>query len=698
MNYFQKIVFFILCNLFFIQFVTAQEHIFTIDSLSPSYAPNNHTYFFEDTTQTLTWQMVSANDFWQKMQVNSKAKPKINLETNYWFRLKLTNRLDNQIDFLFEPSEFNLIEYYIFDNNNQLIKQSKSGLSVPSNQRAWLFSPYALPLKIRQNDTLTIIAKGKIASESIRFQDVQLGTPSFFFEKYLKRHAIQLFFQGAFLLMFFYNLFFFFMVRDRAYLYYALYILSMALTSAEGITFSVWIDKMPVFIDLSSKYTPLFITLFYAQFIRYFLNIAQIRPRVNTYANYWVYARIVFSIIIMLIYYQTPKQILDNSFVQLVFIFDILLGIFFLSISWKSNPILVIYITLGYLAMTIPLSVAILKQVLTNTPPQPETDGIIVQIGVLIELISFSVGLGYRNKLIEQEKLVISEENRLLIQEQNTVLEQKVTERTEELQQTNGELNKTMQTISKQRDDIISSINYALRIQNAIIPQESEIQKYFSESFIFFRPKDIVSGDFYWFASKGDTQIIAVADCTGHGVSGAFMTMIGNNILNQIVNDQGIYQANEILNLMPNLLEKTLLHSEGKVRDGMDMVIITISKNKVQYAGAMNPLYYIQDNNFKEIKADKAPISTKKEDDFSYQNHEIILDKTTTFYLLSDGFQDQFGGEKDKKFMVKKLKKLLFEISDKPMTEQKQILEHTFDIWKGNQKQTDDVLVMGIKI
>ena len=698
MKYFQKFLFFILCNLFFIQLVTAQEQIFTIDSLSDSYATSEYIYFFEDTTQTLTWQKVGDDAFWQKMQAYSKAKPKIDLQTNYWFRLQLTNRLDNQIDFLFEPTEFNLVEYYIFDKNNQLIKQSKSGLAVPINQRAWLFSPYALPFTIQQNDTLTLIAKGQIASKSISFKDAQLGTSSFFFEKYLKRYAVQLFFQGAFLLMFFYNLFFFFMVRDRAYLYYSLYILSMALIAIEDLTFSVWIDKIPVFIVLLNKYTPLFVTLFYTQFIRYFLNIAQIRPHINTYSNYWVYARIIFSVIIILVYYETPSQMLDASFVSLVFIFDILLGLFFLSISWKTNRILVIYIIMGYLAMTIPLSAAILKQVLSDTPPQPEREGFIVQVGVLIELISFSLGLGYRNKLVEQEKLVISEENRLLIQEQNTILEQKVTERTEELQQTNEELNKTMQTISKQRDDIISSINYALRIQNAIIPQESEIQKHFSESFIFFRPKDIVSGDFYWFASKGDTQIIAVADCTGHGVSGAFMTMIGNNILNQIVNDQGIYQANEILNLMPNLLETTLLHSEGKVKDGMDMAIMTISKNKVQYAGAMNPLYYIQNNEFKEIKADKVPISTKKKDDFSYQNHEIILDKTTTFYLLSDGFQDQFGGKDDKKFMVKKLKKLLFEISEKPMTEQKQILENTFDTWKGNQKQTDDVLLMGIRI
>jgi two-component system, sensor histidine kinase LadS len=166
-----------------------------------------------------------------------------------------------------------------------------------------------------------------------------------------------------------------------------------------------------------------------------------------------------------------------------------------------------IYMVLGYLTMTLPLSAAILKQIVFGSA-DPNTEGTIVQIGVLIELILFSLGLGYRSKVTEQEKLRVLEENRQIIQNQNLILEQKVAERTEAL-------NLSLGTVSKQRDDIISSINYALRIQNAIIPQEIELQKHL-DCFVFFRPRDIVSGDFYWFADKGDTKILAVADCTGH--------------------------------------------------------------------------------------------------------------------------------------------------------------------------------------
>ncbi|TAE03809.1 MAG: hypothetical protein EAZ97_00970 [Bacteroidetes bacterium] len=303
----------------------------------------------------------------------------------------------------------------------------------------------------------------------------------------------------------------------------------------------------------------------------------------------------------------------------------------------------------------------------------------------------------------------------------------------------NQEVKQTMWALQLQRnelqdknEDIIASINYALRIQNAIMPTEQEIQRYFPESFVLFMPKDIVSGDFYWFADKIDKKIIVVADCTGHGVSGAFMTMIGNNILNQIVHDYEIHAPDEILSQMPIFLEKTLSHADGKVKDGMDISIITIHKSvqnsenintKIEYSGAMNPLYYVQNQEFIEIKADKMPIGgNHKNEDFDYQKHEISLQSLedrsqemgnsnfsnlpsqhsslTTFYLCTDGYQDQFGGKDGKKFMVKKLRNLLFEISEKPMPAQKEILSQTLKNWiaEGNEKQIDDITILGIRI
>jgi PAS domain S-box-containing protein len=315
-----------------------------------------------------------------------------------------------------------------------------------------------------------------------------------------------------------------------------------------------------------------------------------------------------------------------------------------------------------------------------------------------------------------------------IIQEQNAELQENLTQLT--ILRQNSEESRIK--VEHLLQNFTKSVNYALRIQEAIIPKEKELQKYW-DCFVYFRPKDIVSGDFYWFADKGHTKILAVADCTGHGVSGAFMTMIGNNILNQIVHDYEMHEPNEILNLMPLLLEKTLLHSEGKIKDGMDISVIAVETEKdekgneiiarISYAGAMNPLFLVKNHQFMEIKADKKPISGVIDDNFAYKKHEILINENhfaavpemnkkgifsatpeyseteqCVLYLCSDGFQDQFGGADDKKFMVKNFKKLLFDISEKPICEQKEILEQTFETWKGNQEQTDDVMVLGIKI
>jgi len=252
--------------------------------------------------------------------------------------------------------------------------------------------------------------------------------------------------------------------------------------------------------------------------------------------------------------------------------------------------------------------------------------------------------------------------------------------------------------------NITDSINYAKRIQDAIIPSEKELQKMIPNSFVFFRPKDIVSGDFYWLANKGKKQIVVVGDCTGHGVSGAFMTMIANNIIDHIVHNHEIHDADQILNIIPIMLEKVLFSTKNKINDSLDISIVTITTSQNQksicYAGAMNPIYYVQNQEFFEIKADKMPIGRyhKTGEDFEYKDHEILISSPTMLYMFSDGYQDQFGGQDNRKFMTKNFRKLLHQVSERPLPEQKQILEQTFYEWKGDYPQTDDVLVLGIKI
>lgn len=323
----------------------------------------------------------------------------------------------------------------------------------------------------------------------------------------------------------------------------------------------------------------------------------------------------------------------------------------------------------------------------------------LVVVGTFCVVLKRNLIDNFKDKINLMETDAIKKYNSEIVQKNEEILQQH-----EEIEQTLHVVNEQKKLIEKKNNDHIASINYALRIQNAIIPKQNALQKYV-DCFVFFRPRDIVSGDFYWFAHKENTKIIAIADCTGHGVSGAFMTMIGNSMLNQIVHENDITAPDEILNRMPILLQKTLSHSDNKIQDGMDIAIITIQKNenttKLAYAGANRPLYYYENKELKTIKADKKAIDANMDKNFVFQKHELIFDSqenNTTLYLCSDGFQDQFGGGENRKFMTKNLKELLIEIAEKPLAEQKQILEQTFENWKGYQKQTDDVLLIGLGI
>lgn len=255
--------------------------------------------------------------------------------------------------------------------------------------------------------------------------------------------------------------------------------------------------------------------------------------------------------------------------------------------------------------------------------------------------------------------------------------------------------------IDKKNKYITDSINYAKRIQDAILPSHEELSKYFSDSFIFFLPKDIVSGDFYWLSSQNRKTIFAVADCTGHGVPGAFMSMIGNTLLNEIVNEKKIFQPAEILNHL-NKGIVLALHQESRSQDdGMDISVCLLDKenNKLIFAGANHSMYVVSENSIQEIKGDIYSIGSmfgKK--DISFVQKEISLQKDFTLYFLTDGFVDQVGERNGKKFLVKQLQKLLLSVSSLAIPEQEQVIKKTFTEWKGTRIQQDDVLLIGIKI
>ncbi len=272
------------------------------------------------------------------------------------------------------------------------------------------------------------------------------------------------------------------------------------------------------------------------------------------------------------------------------------------------------------------------------------------------------------------------------------VLEDKVRERTAVVVAQKEEL-------AEKNKDITDSIRYAKRIQVAILPPEVP----FKDTFILFKPKDIVSGDFYWFEAVGDLEFMAAVDCTGHGVPGAFMSIIGTNILNKIVKEREIFKPAEIIDkLNEEVVYNLRSGDEGSaVYDGMDLALICYNKETavLEYAGAYNPLLIVRGNEMEEVKADRFGVgrSSRIEEARKFTNKEVKIKKGDTIYIFSDGYADQFGGETGKKFKSKPMKELFLAIQEKSMDIQKQILEKTLEAWKGDIEQVDDILIIGRK-
>jgi serine phosphatase RsbU (regulator of sigma subunit)/ligand-binding sensor domain-containing protein len=282
-------------------------------------------------------------------------------------------------------------------------------------------------------------------------------------------------------------------------------------------------------------------------------------------------------------------------------------------------------------------------------------------------------------------------------------LEKIVTERTAEVVHQKEELQQKNNIIEVAYNDIKSSINYAKRIQESILPLRQQIKSSFPESFVLFKPRDVVSGDFYWFAKHNDKKIIACVDCTGHGVPGAFMSMIGNTLLNEIINEKNIFKPSDILNLLHERVRQSLKQDleENETRDGMDIALCVIDEKKgvLEFAGANRPLYIIRNNDLEEIKPTKSPIGgSQMLENKNFINNEIKILPGDSIYMSTDGYADQFGGSKGKKFMVKHFQQKLKEIQENMMEEQSEILQKTIEEWQGQNEQVDDILIIGIKI
>lgn len=316
----------------------------------------------------------------------------------------------------------------------------------------------------------------------------------------------------------------------------------------------------------------------------------------------------------------------------------------------------------------------------------------------MVGLASIIVVLILVSYIVTRRKNAILAKQKLEIEEKNTDLEQK----NEEILTQSERIIQQKELIEKKNEEITDSIHYASRIQNALLPSVEVMNKYLSEYYILFKPKDIVSGDFYWASEKNKMLVVTAVDCTGHGVPGAFMSMLGMSYLNEIVGKEKVTEAHEILNRLREEIIGSLKQSgrDDEAKDGMDMALCVIDKEKMKlyYAGANNPIYFIRDGVFEKIKSDRMPIGIHYKADVSFTKNEMDLKNGDEIYIFTDGFADQFGGEDGRKLKYQPFQELIFSMHHEPMEKQKQLLYEAFENWRGDYEQIDDVLVIGIRI
>lgn len=612
-------------------------------------------------------------------------------DTLVWGKITAKNELKQDFDgvLLLGGRYINRATIYVLNQQGK-VTIKRSGNYVPGSQADLLEMPtypkVRLYLKASEQKTLYICFRNfdqKPLSINLELQ-TSLKWANFVKE----RNLVQGIFQGAVILILLYHLFIFFFTLDRVYVFYTGYLFCTALYFFNFAGFSVELifPQYPRWFFEVYLVATAFLQVCYLQFIRLYLKTWTINVFWDRVVKVGIWARLVEFVIVELIWHTTSDFALVHDIHRQYALIEIGYTITVV-IAWKIlKARMVNYLLAGIIFLYLGVTISII---------QGSYNGILYfQAGSLIEILCFSLGLGYRIRLNEKERIVAREAVIQVQKEANEQLEQKVQERTQMLSQTNDELS----TIN---ENLQQSIRYAQRLQAGVLPLDERVEKLLPQSFIIYKPRDIVSGDFYWIEEVQNKIMIAVADCTGHGIPGAMMSMMGSTALTEVVVNRKVTAPDEILTQLDQVIQIGLQQDKTNLKDGMDIgfCLLDYENQVIDYAGAHHPLYYIDEGEMKIYKGVHKSIGGNYFD-MDFKNHRLPIKKGASIFMLSDGFQDQFGGPDGRKFMKSRLKKLLLEIHQMPLAEQKNKMEEALNEWiaMNDTPQTDDILVLGIKL
>lgn len=684
------------------------------DGINPE-SPQTHLYLFEDSDDTETIEKVIKYDVSQFKRINDVIK-QLKRNTSYWVVLRIKNITSEKKELLLISGLTQYIDFYVTNSKNQY-ELKKYGYDIPDAKQEYS-SPISqiigfemfpgeeklLYFRIKSNLNLKPSPLFKIEEREkykLEIEEINL---------------VQGFFHGLIWMLVLYVLFLYFNFRERVYLYYIVYsaCFSIAIYILMGyprnylfpdITFNVLISE--IIIQFGS--------VFYFKLFIEALDIKSQKPRLlkplRLLMNFF-FVGVLFTAIMFFIDFY-----IYNLLTQIFVFIELMLFALCLIILFTFKHPIIKYILIANLCLLVGATIIVVALLFFGEPFLKFFP--VFQAGVAFEVLFYAIALSKKYQYVEEQKRLAQD---YLIQELrdreeyqkriNDELEEKVQERTQEINQSKEEIEQQREYIEqrnilleKSNSKLIQNLEYAGFVQNALMPDFEKIRTKFKDSFLFNLPQSYVSGDFYmFFELKNKKNLVVVADCTGHGVPAAMLTLIAQEFISEIVNEKKITEPSKILEELEKRISSRLLDvtSNRNLNEGLDISIILIDKAemKIEFSGAKLPLIIIRNGILTKIRGDLFGIGgfCFKQDIKYFKKHELSFEEGDTIYMFTDGYHDQLNGKTNKKFMSKNFWKLLVEISDKSMEEQCKIITSSHQSWKGNVEQTDDILVLGLKL
>jgi serine phosphatase RsbU (regulator of sigma subunit) len=489
------------------------------------------------------------------------------------------------------------------------------------------------------------------------------------------------------------NLFIILFVKDYENIYYLLYLLSFLFLqlALSGYSFQWFWPEHPWWHNRSLPFFASLAVLFMANFTTHFLQLKNFLPKVH---QFFIISGVVLGINAFLA--LVPGMFFYRTSILIVNVLTLLLNMFILPVAWiilNKNYKPARFYLLAFSSLIVVVFIFVFRN-FGVVPSNAFTD-YSLQWGSAIEVILLTFAVIDKFKSFKDTALEKANEINVLKSTQNKMLEQQVKARTAEIEE-------QKERIEEKNKSILDSINYSLRIQQSMLPGKKQLDDCLTNYFVLYLPKDIVAGDFYWtqeIVIEASTYVgVAVADCTGHGVPGALVSMVCAAALNRAFIEDRITQPAKLLERARDLVSENLKSDHEDIKDGMDISLLVIEKEtgKIYWSGANNPIWIARETGIEKIKADKQPVGFD-EQKMPFTNHEVFVNAGEMVYLFSDGFADQFGGKDNKKYTYKRLENLLYSVKSLSTDTQKEVLIKAFEEWKGDEEQTDDVCMIGIR-